>query len=356
MGKKRKQHMDKRMEYLRQKRIKSFKRMAFIFTELLIIAALSFATYGMFKYSKFQVNVIDKNQIIINEGGEKEGYSTIALFGGDSRDGGLGEGNHADTIMLVSIDNSSKDVNIVSVYRDTVSLQENGSYTKINNAYYVGGPVGAINVLNMNYDLDIMHYATVDFSVLTKVIDLLGGVELDISEAEMNAINIYLDETASVSGVVSTYLTDSGVQLVDGAQAVTYARIRKNVGDDYARTERQRELLQVLFEKVNIFDLKAINELIDTIFSQVSTNFTVYEILEMATAINKYNIKETMGYPVYFDEPILSKVGSCIVPNTHLKNVELLHQVLYPNIEYEASNKVLDINQGLEEISTTYEQ
>lgn len=350
MDKRNRRHIDKRMEQLRQERRKRNKRRGIIVLEMIIIIILSFATYGMFKYSKFNVDVIDKSQIVVNEGAVKEGYTTVALFGGDSRDGYLEAGSHTDTIMIVSINNSTKEVNVVSVYRDTISLQLDGDFAKINNAYFVGGPTAAINVLNINFDLDIMNYITVDFAALTNVVDLLGGVELDVSEEEMHAINNYVDETAKISGVTSSKLTTPGIQVLDGAQAVTYARIRKNVGEDFARTQRQRELIQVLLDKVNIIDLKTINELIDTIFSQVSTSFTVYEILELASAISQYEIIKTTAFPMEFTEEVIAGIGSTIVSKTHATNVEQLHEVLYPDESYIQSNMVGEINDYIVEI------
>lgn len=345
MAEKRKRHIDRRMESMRQARNKRNRRVAIIIMQLFIISMLSVATYGLFKYSKFDVDVIDKTEIVVNEGVFKEGYTTIALFGGDSRTGNLGAGSHADSIMIASVDNVTKEVNIASVYRDTLTLQTNGSFAKVNNAYYVGGATGAISVLNMNFDVDIMNYVTVDFIALTKVIDLLGGVELEVSEAEKDAINDYVGETSKVSGVTSSKITTTGLQLLDGAQAVTYARIRKNVGEDYARTQRQRALLKALLEKVNIFDFKTINSLIDTVFEQVSTSFTIYELLELAAAVSKYQIIESTGFPIEFSELNLTGIGSVIAPTTHLVNVEKLHEILYPNEVYEPSSKVVQIDE-----------
>lgn len=344
MHKRNKRHIDKRMEELRQQKKRRNKRRLILTIEVMLIFLLSFATYGMVKYKKLDVNIIDKTDIIMNEGVEKEGYTTVALFGGDSRDGSLGVGSHTDTIMIASINNITKEVNIASIYRDTMTLQENGDFAKVNNAYFIGGPAGAINVLNINFDIDIMNYITVDFSALTNVIDLLGGVELEVSENEMKAINDYVSETALVSGVESVKISTPGVQILDGAQAVTYARIRKNVGEDFARTGRQRELLEVLLNKINIFDIKTINEMVDVVFSQVSTNFTVYEILELAAVISKYKIVESVGFPIDFTEENIKGIGSTIVSNTHLTNVEKLHGILYPKELYAPSEKVVEIN------------
>ena len=135
----------------------------------------------MAKYDKFQFVNINKDDIEVNEGIMLEGYTTIALFGGDSREGQLEEGTHADTIIVVAIDNESKDIRMASIYRDTLLKQMNDTYRKANNAYFVGGPEEAINMLNKNLDLDIEDYATVDFKAMSDVVDLMGGIEITVA-------------------------------------------------------------------------------------------------------------------------------------------------------------------------------
>lgn len=305
----------------------------------------------MMKYDKFQIKSFEKGDIEMNQGAKKEGYTTIALFGGDSREGALEEGTHADTIMLAVIDNQSKEVKIVSVYRDTLTRQEDGKYKKANNAYFVGGPKDAINMLNRNYDLDIEDYVTVDFKALVDTIDLLGGIEVDVTEAEVTATNDYIWETAMVAGKEGHLLTQAGVQTLDGVQATTYARIRKNVGGDYKRTERQRLVIQKVVEKAKATDLKTINQIIDAVFPQVSTSFTLKELIGLAAGAMQYNLGETSGFPFESIDGSVEGVGSVVVPLGIVENAEELHAFLYPKDMYVVSDTVKKIADETEAIT-----
>ena len=126
---------------------------------------------------------------------------------------------------------------MVSVYRDTLLDLSDGTYQKCNAAYSYGGPVTAINMLNMNLDLDIEDYVTVDFGAIADAIDLLGGVEIDVKEEEVQYLNKFLGETARSAGKEAHPVEQSGVQLLDGTQATTYARIRSTAGGDFTRTK-----------------------------------------------------------------------------------------------------------------------
>ena len=190
----------------------------------------------MYVYAKW--NMIDRqdikaDDIIINDEVKKnkevdlgDGYTNVALFGVDSRDGNLGEGNRTDCIIVASLNNETKEIKMVSVYRDTLLDLSEGTYQKCNAAYSYGGPVLAINMLNMNLDLDIEDYVTVDFGAIADAIDLLGGVEIEVTEEELPYINQYIPETANSAGKSANYLSSAGLQKLDGTQATTYARIR----------------------------------------------------------------------------------------------------------------------------------
>ena len=164
---------------------------------------------------------------------------------------------------------------MVSVYRDTLLDLSEGTYQKCNAAYSYGGPVMAINMLNMNLDLDIEDYVTVDFGAIADAIDLLGGVEIDVKEEEIQYINKYINETARSAGKEAHRVEKSGLQLLDGSQATTYARIRSTAGGDFTRTERQRLVIEKMFDKALKADLGTINAIIDKVFPQVSTSFTL---------------------------------------------------------------------------------
>lgn len=334
----------------RKRRAKRRRRAIFLIVEILILAALLAVGYVMVKYGKIQLNMFGTGDILFNEGVKQEGYTTIALFGGDSREGQLEEGTHADTIIVAAINNDTKEVKLVSVYRDLMMRQISGNIKKANNAYFVGGPQEAINMLNRNLDLDIEHYVTVDFKALADTIDLLGGIEVDLTEDEATAMNEYIGETAMVADKEAIYVT-GGLQTLDGVQAVTYARIRKNVGGDYARTERQRVVLQKVVEKVKQTNLSTINAIIDEVFPQVSTSFTLTELIKLAAGAMQYELGETSGFPFEYTDGSVEGIGSVVIPLGFVENVEELHQFLYPQDEYTVSQTVQDIATEIEVLS-----
>ena len=311
---------------------------------LLIIAVVLFV---MSKFWKLDTQEIDRNEIHINDFEEEEvgvGYTNFVLFGGDSRNGNVDKDLNTDTIIIVSLNNETKEVKMVSVYRDTLLDVSKGSIQKCNSAYARGGATQAINMLNMNLDLDIQQYVTVNWKAVTDVIDMLGGIEIDVSEAEWKAVNKYIDETGMVAGKKAKHLTHAGVQTLDGVQTTTYARIRKGVGDDYARTERQRLIIQKTVEKAMKADLGTLNRIIDKVFPQVSTNLTMTEILKYAKDLTKYKIGETSGFPFEKGSGNVPGRGSTVFPITLKKNVSLLHKFLYGTEDYQPSSKVVSIS------------
>lgn len=321
------------------------KRTVILVLEVLVLSLLLGTVYVMAKYNKFQTVTIDTDDIEINDGIEQEGYTTVALFGGDSRDGQLEEGTHADTMIIVSIDNKTKEIRMASIYRDTLLKQEDGDYSKANYAYFHGGPKEAINMLNRNLDLDIQNYVTVDFKALVDTIDLLGGLNIEIKEEEVENINEYLQETADVAGTEANFIERAGEQHLDGAQAVTYARIRSTAGGDYTRTERQRLVIQKLFEKAVKTNLSTINEIIDTVFPQVSTSFSLKELIGLASGMTRYTLGENTGFPVDKTDGNYGSWGSIVVPLGLEENVRDLHEFLYPNeTDYTVSEKVKSIS------------
>ena len=265
----------------KKRRNRKKKRIAILVAEIIILILLCGVAFVMAKYDMFQTVAIDADDIMINEGVRQEGYSTYVLFGGDSREGQLEAGSHADTIIIVSLDNESKEIRMASVYRDTLLEQMDMDYHKANQGYYRGGPVEAINMLNKNLDLAIEDYATVDFKAMSDVVDLLGGIEINVTDVEAKALNKYIKETAKVAGKEAHELSGGGTYTLDGPQAVTYARIRKLEGGDYKRTERQRVVIKALFNKAKKMDIATLNSIIDTVFPQVSTSLELKELIAL---------------------------------------------------------------------------
>ena len=339
----------KAAQIAKRRRAKRRRRIMFLITEIFILFALVVVGYGMIKYGKIDKNTFEKDSIIVNDGVKTDGYTTIVLFGGDSREGNLGAGTHADTMMVASVDNKTKEIKMVSVYRDMLARQEDGTIKKANNGYFKGGPEGAINMLNTNLDLDIMDYVAVDFTIVAEVVDRVGGIDVELTEAEAVELNNTLIECKQVTGKEADNVI-AGTQHLNGVQALAYSRMRYNVGGDYARTDRQRFVVQEVLQKVKKNPLK-INGMIDEIFPKVSTSFTMGEIMKLATGVLRYNIGETSGYPFEKTDGNVAGIGSVVIQLGHVENVEELHAFLYPKDEYTVSATVRDIAGQVEQVS-----
>jgi LCP family protein required for cell wall assembly len=178
-----------------------------------------------------------------------KGYKTIALFGVDNRSNGNFKSGNSDTMILASINNKTGEIKMCSVYRDSYLDTGENAFAKANAAYEKGGPEQAVNMLNKNLDLNITDYVAVDFNAMVEVVDLLGGVEIDVNEEEALYVNGYGEEVTKVTGKTTKEI-EPGLQTLDGVQATSYARILKGDGWDFKRTERQRLVLTKMFEKV----------------------------------------------------------------------------------------------------------
>ena len=189
-----------------------------------------------------------------------------------------------------------------------------------------------------------------DFSAVADAVDLLGGIDVEVTEAEAVELNACQVEVAMVSGK-EVIPVSAGANHLNGVQTVAYARMRYNVGGDYARTDRQRLVVQKMMEKVKGCNLITINSMIDEIFPKVSTSFTMKDILKLAAGLAKYELGETSGYPFEKTDGAVDGIGSVVVQLGHVENVEELHAFLYPKDDYAVSGTVQEIAQQIEQIS-----
>ena len=328
------------------------KRIMVIVVELIILSALGVTAFGMFKLGK--LNHTSLGDDLVNNGLEQEGYTNIALFGTDNRAGEV-EGVRSDCIIVASINNKTKEIKMISVYRDTLLLQEDDTFNKANSAYATGGPEAAINMLNKNLDLDIEDYVTVNFLALADVVDELGGLDLDLTYEEVVHMNNYCVETSEITGKDYERIEPevAGNYHLNGVQAVSYSRIRYTSGGDFERTERQRLVLEKIAEKVKSSSLSTINKIIDKVLPEVSTSFTSSEIIKLAAGVFDYKIGETAGFP--FDpatpDSIPGYTGSYVVPIGLVENVTKAHEFLFPDEKYEPTETVKSINNELFDIT-----
>lgn len=336
MSKRRKTTAAKRAALARKRRKQRRRRRAIVIViEVILLIVLSITAFAVSKLTKMQKVSFNSQDIKINDSVlKKDGYTTVALFGTDSREEDLGKGTRTDTMMVATINNKTKEIRIASIYRDTLLEQTDGTFNKANSAYFTGGPKGAINMLNKNLDLDIEDYVTVDFKAMADVIDLIGGVKIKLTDAEANMLNEYLGETAQVAGKEAKEISGGGVHKLDGSQAVTYARLRKLEGGDYKRTERQRTVIKAIFAKASKMDITTINKIIDKVFPQISTSFDISEILGLATGVTQYKLGDNTGFPFEKTDGIMYEdCGDCVVALGLKENVEELHKFLYPDEE-----------------------
>lgn len=303
------------------------------------------------KYDKVQVLEIDREELAINEGANEvqKGYTNIAIFGLDARDTSLGAGNRSDTIMVASINNDTKEVRIVSIYRDTLLEIEDGDgiTAKVNAAYAYGGPELAIKTLNANLDLEITEFITVNWKALTLAIDELGGVVVNVDDQELLYINTFITEQLQSIGGYSDGVFETGDIRLNGTQAVAYARIRSTDQGDITRTERQREVLKAMVDEVLKSDMKTIDGMIDDVFPYVYTSITKDEMYDLVKAVFSYKMTDTIGFPFSYTIPTHEIKGSIIVATDLESNVSALHYFLYGTENYQPTDKVVRISNSI---------
>lgn len=331
-----------------------------IFVLLLMVVVL----YGVLKTEKVGKVEIKEEDIVINEEVKvkeettMKGYRNVALFGVDSTSGELTKNTRSDSIMIASINMDTGECKIVSVYRDTYLNLGNDTYNKCNSAYAKGGPEQAINMLNMNLDMNITDFVTVGFAGLSDTIDALGGVMIDVDEAEIEHLNNYQLCMAEDLKRSYTPVSSTGYQLLDGLQATAYCRIRYTAGDDFKRAERQREVLMAIADKAKTASPTALNEIANNVFNEIYTSLDLSEILELLGDVTKYEIVGQAGFPednMRATGTIGSK-GSCVVPVSLADNVTWLHQFLFNDNEYTASSAVQEYSDKVKSDTSGYLQ
>ena len=281
---------------------------------------------------------------------KNSGYWTIAVYGVDSRDGNVGKGALADVQILCSINRKTGEIRLASVFRDTyLKIDSEGTYHKINEAYFLGGREQAGEALKENLDLHIEDYATFNWKAVVDGINVLGGIDLEITDKEFAYINSFITETVESTGVGSVHLEHSGMNHLDGVQAVAYARLRL-MDTDFNRTERQSKVLGLAMEKAKQADFNTLRTLIGTVFPQISTSIGVDDLLVMAKDAKKYYIGQTSGFPFSHSEMKIGK-RDCVIPTTLESNVIQLHEFLYDDTQFEPSGVVKIISAHIAEVS-----
>jgi len=347
-----------------ERRRRKQKKIAILAIEAVVVVVLIIALYLITKLDVIHKTEIDDDEIVTNQeeegllvdeadvtindniSGHMEGYRNIALFGVDARNNNLGKGVLSDTIIIASINEETKEVKLASIYRDTYLNLGNDKYSKANAAYSNGGAKQAINMLNMNWDMNITDYVTVGWAAVADTVDALGGIEIDVDEEELGHLNNYQVETSQSLGRSYTKLTQTGMVNLDGIQAVSYCRIRYTAGDDYKRAERQREVIQALADKAQALALKdpaKLDKIANKVFPQTATSLQLSEILDLLKDIGAYEIVDTSGFPTaeYRTTKVLKGCGDSVIPADLETNVLLMHEFLFGDVgDYEPSQAV----------------
>lgn len=266
-----------------------------------IVLVIAIVLGWFFSYFKYNYNSItnDPDQLGFTDIKEK-GVINVALFGVDSRDETVFQGN-TDSIMILSLNTNTKKVKIISVMRDTfVPMEYEGRkyFGKINSAYSKG-PEHAIKTLNQAFDLDISEYATVNFYGMTDIIDAVGGITANITKDELTwkghgnpNLNNCMDEICKEMGLDAKkyYIHTAGEQTLNGVQATAYARIRHctsiwGTRDDFGRTDRQRHVMQELFNKAITMKKTQYVSLAKALIPCSETSLSYTDIVGLATNI-----------------------------------------------------------------------
>ena len=347
------------------------------FVSLKLIIAMviveAFALFGVFsigtfiRISNMTQNVtfskanVENTNIAESTLAVMKGYKIVAIFGVDSRSGSLSKGANADVNLIANLNLETGDVQLVSIYRDLyLSVTDGNSYNKLNSAYANGGPESAVKALNKNLDLNIQNFFSFNWKAVANAIELLGGVELEISSKEYKYMNAFIHETCVATGIdaknpAAHYIKSKGMQHLDGIQAVAYGRLRL-MDSDFQRVERQKKVIALCLEKAKKLDISQLRLIMEAILPQIAYEFDMNEMLSILRIITKINIVASCGCPETSNVVTMNMGahGDCVVPISLEKAVKKLHQILYGDESYEVSKAVRAYSNRIIELRNQY--
>ena len=284
------------------------------------------------KFSKMQQIDIDEEELSVSSEIEQNlaEYRNIALFGIDSRQDTYSRGNRSDCIIIASLNNTTKEVKLISVYRDTYVNIEGHGLDKITHAYSYGEAPLAIKTLNTNLDLNIKEFVTVNFDAVKEIVDNIGGISMNITQ----------EEVSHISGI-----SKAGTYNLTGEQALAYSRIRYATGGDYKRTERMRDVLTAVMNKIKTFDISRLNSFIDFVLPKIYTNISASDVFSMIPSLTSIKVADSIGWPYNTQGITLDRWYG--VPITLESNVKQLHEEVFGETDYTPSETVKQISQSI---------
>lgn len=296
---------------------KSIKIIIVIITVILMIiigCVLAGYIYVKSKFDKMTYKPVDEQdlgievQTIAEKHVDVEKYTRFVIFGSDSRDTENAYAGRSDTIIIVVINNDTKEINLISIPRDTYVNVPDYGMTKINHAYAYGQEQLSLKTINSNFGLNLTQYMTIDFSGLIASIDRVGGVEVTLDQDEVNFINQRVSEENKIAG--------PGKVNLNGTQALTHSRNRY-VGNDFTRAYRQRTILISLMNKISKKDVNEILSISDDILVNITTNMDINKykdmFMEVAADRNEY----------------LKKINSVQIPSTDYGYDSMIYGIYY---------------------------
>ena len=274
-------------------------------------------------------------------------FETYVIFGVDTRQQKeLLKYTMGDVCILVSVNKETGDVRMVSVYRDFCVEGEHGLFFKLTDAYMKYGASEAVAILNRNLDLQIKDYIVVGWTALADIVDIMGGLEINMSRAEAEQVNYYIEETRQATGRpkgTRGVQVREGVQRLNGVSVVCYSRIRYFVGNDVERTRRQRYVIGQLLDKVKDMNIGQMLEVVESLRKNVKTTLEANEILALAYNYQKYSITVARSFPedLVTDEDL----GWVFYSKDLCKDVTELHQLLYNDFDYTPPDNITRIGE-----------
>lgn len=294
-----------------------------VIISILLLTIGGIYAYGNHLFNKIEKIEIDKSDVGIKDEVEEKlsAYSdsviNIALFGIDAEEGGVGR---SDSIIIATIDTTHKKLKLISIMRDSYVAIEGHGNDKLNHAYAFGGPQLAIKTLNENFDLNIDDFVAVNFTTLPKIIDMLGGVTIDITS----------EEVSHIPGIDT-----AGTYTLTGEQALAYSRIRYASGGDYVRTDRQRTVLSKVFEKVLSINFTQYPSLLSEILPMVQTNLDYSEILNLGNEVLKMGVttleQERFPRDGYCEGKMIDKIYYLTFDKEN--TVQQLHDYIFEDVK-----------------------
>ena len=288
-----------------------------------------------------------------------ENGQTVLLPAGSLRRSGLLKGFRSDTMMIASVNLDTGDIKLVSLYRDTF-LNIGDTYSKCNAAYAKGGAEQAVKMMNTNLDMDIENFVTVSYWALVGVIDALGGVDIEVTEKELSHLNNYGISIGKTMNIDYTPVAKAGYQRLNGMQAAAYCRIRYaslgNLSNDFARTARQRAVLQAIEAQAKKSDLSSLLDAFNSVQNDIYTSFSYDDIAALISHVWDYSIVETGGFPLEDNRSVknMGAKGSCVVPEDLETNVKWLHKFLFNEEDYNATAGVKENSKAIKNYSSKY--